>query len=54
MKIETKDQKAENKVSVTKKGLLALVAAKLNGRNLFPEKVENAKAYVRKLKQAHS
>lgn len=54
MKIETKDKKAKNKVSVPKKGLLSLVASKLNGRNLFPEKVENAKVYVRKLKQAHS
>jgi hypothetical protein len=54
MKIDTKDHKTQSKVSVSKKGLLSLVASKLKGRNLFPEKVEDAKAYVRKLKKAQS
>lgn len=54
MKVNTKENKAEELVSVPKQGLLSLVATRLKDRNLFPEKVEEAKKYFRKLKGAHS
>jgi hypothetical protein len=37
-------------VKVPKSGLLSLVAAKLKGRELFPEKNEAAKNYLKKAK----
>ena len=47
-----KTKKAESKkmVKVTEAGLLSLVAAKLNGKVLFPKKVEDAKNYLQKVK----
>jgi hypothetical protein len=45
--------KAKNKdkmVSVPEAGLVALVASKLKGVALFPEKLERAKAYLKKAK----
>ncbi|HEX9512509.1 MAG TPA: hypothetical protein VF939_18585 [Puia sp.] len=37
-------------VKVPKSGLLSLVAAKLKDRDLFPEKNEEAKNYLKKAK----
>jgi hypothetical protein len=45
--------KAKNKekmVTVPEAGLVGLVAAKLKGVALFPEKLENAKEYLKKAK----
>ena len=45
--------KAENKekmVTVPEAGLVALVASKLKGVALFPEKLEKAKEYLKKAK----
>lgn len=52
MKPEIADRK-ETKIRVDRNSLLSLVASRLSGRNLFPAKVNSAKEYVRKLKQAH-
>ncbi len=38
--------------TVSESALLSLVASKLKGRNLFPEKVEAAKKYLQKVKIA--
>ena len=54
MKANEKGNKKEELVTVTKKSLLALVASQLKGRDLFPEKIEEAKRYFHKLKPAHS
>lgn len=54
MKTETKEKQTEELVSVPKQGLLSLVASRLMDRNLFPQKVEEAKKYFRKLKGVHS
>jgi hypothetical protein len=46
-------KKAENKekmVLVPEKGLVALVASKLKGVALFPEKLEKDKAFIKKAK----
>lgn len=37
-------------VRVSEKALLSLVAAQLKGRELFPEKVANAKKYLKDIK----
>ena len=54
MKQKAKITESETLVSVPKDGLLSLVASRLKNRNLFPQKVEDAKKYLRKLKEAHS
>ena len=41
-------------VKVPKSGLLSLVAAKLKNRELFPEKNEEAKNYLKKAKTSAS
>lgn len=45
---ETENKKTV--VTVPKSGLLALVAAKLKDAVLFPEKLEEAKKYLKKAK----
>jgi hypothetical protein len=47
--METEVKTDESLVRVPERGFLALVAAKLKDRNLFPEKVEEAKEYLRKV-----
>jgi len=49
--------KAKNKekmVTVPEAGLVALVAARLKGVALFPEKLEKAKEYLKKAKLKNS
>ena len=46
MKAQSKKSKPEELVSVPTKGLLTLVGSRLKNRNLFPEKVEDAKKYI--------
>jgi len=41
-------------VTVSKSGLLSLVAAKLKNRVLFPEKVEKAKKYLQQAETSGS
>jgi hypothetical protein len=50
--MKTKDNKANVLVKVPEAGLISLVAEKLKNRNLFPEKVENAKKYLKKVKSS--
>lgn len=52
--MKTKETTEKGLVTVTKSGLLSLVASKLKDRVLFPEKVEEAKKYLQKVKHAHS
>ena len=42
----------ERMVKVPQKGLLALVASKLKDRVLFPEKLEEAKLFLKKVQSA--
>ena len=51
--MKTKESKGEL-VKVSKSGLLSLVASKLKDKTLFPDKVEHAKNYLKKVKVAHS
>lgn len=48
--MKAKEAKSGKTVKVSEKGLLALVAAKLRDRDLFPEKVEDAKKYLKHVK----
>jgi hypothetical protein len=48
--MKTKEKNAEKFVKVSESGLLSLVADKLKGRILFPEKVEDAKQYLKQVK----
>jgi len=48
--MKTKENSKAKLVKVPKSGLLSLVAAKLKGRELFPEKNEEAKEYLKKAK----
>ncbi|MES1224686.1 MAG: hypothetical protein ABUT20_54845 [Bacteroidota bacterium] len=45
-----KTKNKEKMVSVPEAGLVALVASKLNGVALFPEKLKDAKEYLNKAK----
>lgn len=45
--MKAKEKQTENLVKVSESGLLSLVATKLKGRILFPEKVESAKNYIK-------
>lgn len=48
--MKAKEAKVKDLVKVPKSGLLSLVASKLKGRVLFPEKVEDAKKYLQNVK----
>lgn len=48
MKTTKKDNK--KMVQVTEAGLLSLVASKLKDRLLFPEKIEESKKFLNKIK----
>ncbi|WP_157097969.1 hypothetical protein [Niabella ginsenosidivorans] len=48
--METKKTKSKKLVKVTEAGLLSLIAAKLKGKVLFPQKVEDAKSHLQKVK----
>lgn len=52
--MKTKKTKSKKMVKVTEAGLLSLVAAKLKGKVLFPQKVEEAKSYLQKVKTTPS
>ena len=52
--MKTKEISAEKLVKVPQKGLLTLVAANLKNKVLFPEKLEEAKQYLKKLEVAKS
>ena len=45
--MKAKEKVSEKMVKVPESGLLSLVASKLKGRILFPEKVEEAKELVK-------
>ena len=47
--MKTKENTAENFVKVPESALLSLVARDIKGRVLFPEKLQKAKAYVKKM-----
>lgn len=48
--MKAKETKSKKMVKVPEAGLISLVASKLKGRTLFPEKVEAAKKYLDKAK----
>ena len=48
--MKTKVTKSKEMVKVSEPGLLSLVASKLKNRSLFPQKVEDAKKYLEKVK----
>ena len=52
--MKVKATKSKELVKVSESGLLSLVASKLKDRSLFPQKVEDAKKYLRKVKIASS
>ena len=52
--MKAKATKSKKMVKVPESGLLSLVASKLKGRVLFPEKIENAKKYLQKVKVTNS
>jgi hypothetical protein len=45
--MKSKKNTGKDQVKVSKSGLLSLVASKLKGRVLFPEKIEKMKEYLR-------
>lgn len=47
---ERQKDKSEKIVKVTEAALLSLVAAKLKGKVLFPQKIEDVKNYLRNVK----
>lgn len=51
--MKTKENATEKLVKAPQSGLLSLVASKLKDRVLFPEKLEKAKEYMKKLELAH-
>lgn len=50
----TENNNSKKLVKVPKSGLLHLVAAKLKNRELFPEKNEEARNYLKKAKTSAS
>lgn len=50
--MKTKVTKSKELVKVPESGLLSLVASKLKDRVLFPQKVEDAKKFLQKVKTA--
>lgn len=51
--MKAKETEKKELVKVTKSALLSLVAAKLKNRVLFPEKVEEARKYLKKVRPAN-
>ena len=51
--MKAKENNTEKLVKVPQKGLLSLVAGKLKNRVLFPEKLESAKQYMKKVNAAN-
>ena len=47
--MKAKEEKKDKLIEVSESGLLSLVAAKLKDRVLFPEKVDNAKKYLKQV-----
>ena len=52
--MKTKAIGSKELVKVPESSLLSLVASKLKGRTLFPQKVENAKKYLQHVKTVNS
>lgn len=50
--MKTKVNSTEKMVTISEKVLLSLVAAKLKGRVLFPQQVENIKRILKNVKRA--
>ena len=50
--METKDKNGQRFVKIPEKELLSLVAEKLKDRDLFPQKTEAAKDYLKKITKA--
>lgn len=50
--MKTIGNKKETMVKVPESALLSLVAEKLKGKVLFPNKIESAKKYLRKVKHS--
>ena len=48
--MKAKEKHTEKLVKVSESGLLSLVADKIKGRVLFPEKVEDARQYLKQVK----
>lgn len=48
--MENKKKDQEGFVNIPEKDLLSLVAAKLKNRTLFPERLEEAREYLKKAK----
>jgi hypothetical protein len=48
--MKNKTTKSKKLVKVSESGLLSLVAAKLKDSELFPQKMEDAKKYLQKVK----
>lgn len=51
--MKSKEKKTENLVKVPEKGLLSLISSKLKDRVLFPQKIEEAKKYLKNVKIAN-
>ena len=51
--MKAKGNKTDKLVSIPEKGLLSLVSNQLKDRILFPQKIEEAKAYLKKVKIAN-
>lgn len=49
--MKTKENKKDNLVTIPESTLLTLVAARLEGRVLFPKKVESAKRILENMKR---
>lgn len=52
--MKTKGTKSKELVKLPESDLLLLVAAKLKDRELFPQKVEDARRFLQNLKKANS
>ncbi len=52
--MKSKVTKSQELIKVPEAGLLSLVSAKLKDRVLFPQKIEDAKKYLRKVKMTAS
>jgi hypothetical protein len=50
--MKTRENPTEKLVKVPESGLLSLVASKLKDRVLFPDKLEKAKEYMKKVELA--
>ena len=52
--MKTKETKSKELVKVPESALLSLVALKLKGKILFPQKIEDAKKFLKKAKLSTS